>query len=333
MSAYMATNLKPKIVATYLADAPISEGKPAEKPWEVRMGIGQVVAMWVVTGLLMVAVFFFGLFAGREQGLRLALEERDVPTVRLPIGNGLNPEKQAVSTSVLSPLVHNSAANVEPSRSASGSKASGGSASSAVAFDFSAAQVESVNVSSVPAKAEASHDSAGFSAQSANEVLKKNDTTAVHAPAASRPAESQKLADIDTKTKASAVEGNKPAAAPVAASSAVTASGLPAAAKPAAAQAKTSPAHPAAEAAKPATPAKGWFVQVAATDTRSEATALLTKLKAHGQKAVIRDAQVNDVVYYRVLIGPFDSRAEADNSNARVGKMQLGNGRPFVKNF
>jgi cell division septation protein DedD len=44
-----------------------------------------IVLLWIGVGVGMVLAFVFGLYAGRTQGIRLALEESTVPSIRLPI--------------------------------------------------------------------------------------------------------------------------------------------------------------------------------------------------------------------------------------------------------
>ncbi len=57
----------------------------------MRFSLAQVVVMWAVIGGTMVMVFLFGLYAGREQGVRSALEDRNdgTDTVRLPVAGSL----------------------------------------------------------------------------------------------------------------------------------------------------------------------------------------------------------------------------------------------------
>lgn len=60
----------------------------ARKPrWQARLTLGQVVVMWSVIAGSMVMVFLFGLYAGREQGLRRAFEEYGGEAVRLAVAN------------------------------------------------------------------------------------------------------------------------------------------------------------------------------------------------------------------------------------------------------
>lgn len=52
--------------------------------WNIRLSLGQVVVLWSVLAGMMVMVFLFGVWAGREQGIKLALEEHGGQGARLP---------------------------------------------------------------------------------------------------------------------------------------------------------------------------------------------------------------------------------------------------------
>ncbi len=53
--------------------------------WEVRLGLGHVVVVWAVVAGTMFAVFLFGFYSGRDQGLSQVLSRVATPEVRLPI--------------------------------------------------------------------------------------------------------------------------------------------------------------------------------------------------------------------------------------------------------
>jgi len=67
---------------------------------EVSLTYRQVAFVWVCLGVVMGLTFFFGLFAGRKQGVELALEERGSAMVRLPVGGALGEEARPGSTVV-----------------------------------------------------------------------------------------------------------------------------------------------------------------------------------------------------------------------------------------
>lgn len=59
--------------------------------WQMRLSLGQVIVLWSVIGGTMLMVFMFGLHAGREQGLKQALEDHAPDAVRLPIAQAVPP--------------------------------------------------------------------------------------------------------------------------------------------------------------------------------------------------------------------------------------------------
>lgn len=76
---------------------------------------------------------------------------------------------------------------------------------------------------------------------------------------------------------------------------------------------------------------KGWYVQVAAKETESEALQLKGKVEQVSQQAQIEGALVNKVFYYRVVAGPFDSRASAIAAKATFVEQKLSDDIPFVR--
>jgi len=65
-------------------------------------------------------------------------------------------------------------------------------------------------------------------------------------------------------------------------------------------------------------PADGWIVQVAAFSTRTRAEALQKKLQPTTNQAYVEQVRLDDKQLYRVRIGPFDSKTEAEAVSSRV---------------
>lgn len=63
--------------------------------WEVRLRLGQVVVLWALTGGLLLAAFLFGVFAGRRQGVQIALDSYGREGLRLPIVNPVSPDTES----------------------------------------------------------------------------------------------------------------------------------------------------------------------------------------------------------------------------------------------
>ena len=115
-----------------------------------------------------------------------------------------------------------------------------------------------------------------------------------------------------TATTATKPTPPPPSATPPSSSSAARSSSPPASAP-----------TPAASTAKPAPPAGpgGWQVQLAAYGARSEADAYVRRLATKGFKAYVTTAP-GGANMFRVRVGPFPSRAEANAMAARIQKSE-----------
>ena len=85
-----------------------------------------------------------------------------------------------------------------------------------------------------------------------------------------------------------------------------------------------SAATPAAPAPKPAAPAKGWMVQVAAVKTAGEADVEAARVKKLDLPALISQEDG----WLKVRSGPYTSRARAEAAMAKI-RQGLG-GKPFL---
>jgi cell division septation protein DedD len=73
--------------------------------------------------------------------------------------------------------------------------------------------------------------------------------------------------------------------------------------------------------ARPASTAQAeqpWIVQVTALKKRGEAQAIATRLASRGYKAYVLDPQPGSTVLYRVRVGPFADRADAEQIVKRL---------------
>ena len=90
-------------------------------------------------------------------------------------------------------------------------------------------------------------------------------------------------------------------------------------AKPPAAPARA-PARPAAAAANTAPPGGGYAVQIAAMNVRSEADAIVKRLTSKGYAAYVLSPASGTPQIYRVRIGSFGSRREAETMATKLEK-------------
>lgn len=75
----------------------------------------------------------------------------------------------------------------------------------------------------------------------------------------------------------------------------------------------------------------GWFVQVAAPESRSDANSLIEKLRSNGFKASIEVALIREQQYYRVLVGPESNKELAERLLKQVTREPYLQGTPFLK--
>lgn len=144
-----------------------------------------------------------------------------------------------------------------------------------------------------------------------------------HARSAAGPGAESKVIPPDDQAAAKA-PADKPADKP-AGKTPTSPSGQPAekpASKPsgdaAERPAQKPPAEP--EAKKPAA-AGSWFVQVAAVDVKPAAEAAARKLVQDGFPALVLDPFAGDKrTLYRVRVGPYPSKAEADKAKAKLAE-------------
>ncbi len=76
---------------------------------------------------------------------------------------------------------------------------------------------------------------------------------------------------------------------------------------------------------------KGWFAQVAAPQQMSEAEALARRLKGSGFPVVIEKADIKGSSYYRVLVGPEETKSKAETLVNQVRRERYINGAPFLR--
>jgi len=75
----------------------------------------------------------------------------------------------------------------------------------------------------------------------------------------------------------------------------------------------------------------GWVVQVATFRNEDAASKLASKLKSSGLATFVDSVSVNETGYFRVRVGPYSNRAEADRASTRI-QLEVGN-RPLVMRY
>ena len=76
---------------------------------------------------------------------------------------------------------------------------------------------------------------------------------------------------------------------------------------------------------------KGWYAQVAAPQSKAESDTISTKLRNNGFMVAIDTAKVNGVEYFRILVGPEENRAQAEQLVEQLKRESYISGTPFLK--
>ena len=77
--------------------------------------------------------------------------------------------------------------------------------------------------------------------------------------------------------------------------------------------------------------ATGWYAQIIAPKSQTEAEAMARKLKGAGFAVVIENALVRGENYYRVLVGPEDNRTQAERLIAQLKREPAVKSEPFIR--
>lgn len=307
---------------------------------EINLSFGQLIVAWSVTAGMMVAVFLFGLYTGREQGLKQAMEEKGQADLRLPItglaqtggdsgqaARDLN--TQAMLTASLSPQAV--ASNKETAQEA----------------DFSA-------LAKATEKRNLVDDSQlGFSGKAAalpnlGDAATKGKTLAAEAPRGADAARARLTEDGKiTETQATIRQedtGTDDQADGVALSIKQLEAKVRDGEVPLRSSEKTSSSSLAREVkdtkSKDITPLRlvselnpGWYIQVYAANSKKEAQELSGKLGkiGLGAKTKVQLAKVNKAQYFRVMVGPFKNQSEAQTNQKKISSNRIARGTPFVR--
>jgi cell division septation protein DedD len=89
--------------------------------------------------------------------------------------------------------------------------------------------------------------------------------------------------------------------------------------EPAATQGK---ANPIAHGVENAKSSKNWSVQISAAPAKDIADTLMQRLKADGYDGYVVAAEVNGKTYFRVRVGPFDGREEAESARQSLAQRE-----------
>jgi DedD protein len=77
-----------------------------------------------------------------------------------------------------------------------------------------------------------------------------------------------------------------------------------------------------AHSAESANLSKKWSVQISATPAKDVANSLVQRLKDKGYDGYVVQANVNGQTYYRVRVGHFDARQEAESVRQSLSRQE-----------
>jgi len=266
--------------------------------YEIALTNRQVIFAFVLLLLCLIAAFFSGVWIGRESGARLAAEQM--------VRNAPPPEEKKEGQ------------NLEELQFFDQTKKGKGAKAAETKAHEPAPAPSQAAAAPVPAPAPSTAQATAPQAAAGTDPTLGNDLGEDTEAAPRNPPRNP------TPTPALAPKHQKPAPAPAAATPKASA---PAPEKVAAKSAKETPpaagktAKKAAEgAAEPAHAAGQVVIQVFSSAEKDQAVRIRDRLVGGGQKAYLSPVEVAGRTMYRVRIGPFDSRDQAQKVAEQVRK-------------
>lgn len=361
MNAKAQAHLSSTSMST-ISDPIYSEKK---KGFELTITLPQLVFSWVLIALMMMAVFVFGLYAGRRQGVDIALEEQATPKLRMPVSKdaalaAVNSESEKRNNSETSPLgeredslfaVPETVDNLPKSSSELGPLADGTAGFVSKATNEILDSTSKASTKSKTTKLEAKSDLAQIKiskdlvAAEERAVQKLSEKplekTVVLNNKIAKPS-GQELRSADSVTKKlnddefDVLDDESSILPPTASLDKQIGSnenfGLTENSNQTA-PIKTSENKLAKKNLSSKLQKGGLYVQVSAPDSITQAQSLVNKLKAKGLTSAIRDAKVGGKLHYRVLVGPYSSKEAASEARNKVVKSKIVRAEPFIKTF
>jgi len=283
----------------------------------MRLGLGQIVVSWAVFAGLVVMTFLFGFSFGQKEGYTAALDEQGDESVRLPIvrengPQGADAQASADSSGSVDNMLRALAAR-------EGAKKGEKKDEENLAYDFSKTKPKEAPKDGTPAT--------GLAAKPAASEVSKKRTVKSEPKKAPEPKKTPiTLSHIENTTKVAPEPKLQPVPVPT---------------PPVKVEPKKAPVELARKAPEPTkvvpqgstenTIPKGWYIQVMAAKTRTEADSALRQLNHQGFTAVVQNASVKGTLYHRVLVGPYGSRTAAQSKRGKIKRSGVSRGEPFAK--
>lgn len=305
----------------------LNHNKNSEK-WELKLGIAQTIMfLGLVLGTVTLS-FVLGYFAGRTAGIKLAMERTATSQTKIPITSDPTDQSQGEISDQVVDEVYDRLRDK-------------------AAHDASPAPVPSNDVPAL-----------GAIQESENKIdpLPEVGST-VEAQPSQKPSkdlkEIQEVWDIPEKA-----EKHDKAEQPTAVAASKVVPTVEGTIRP---QATSTPIKPTPSVAPTLAPAKtvisalakekekaqvgtadgakvvrgvippGWYAQVAAPSSNSDAESLSSQLRSNGFHVVIENASVRGEVYYRILVGPEANRNQAEVLVDQLKRETYIKSEPFIK--
>ena len=294
--------------------AAASHGADREPPsrWNLHLSLSQVIVMWSVLCGTLVMAFLFGMYAGREQGLSSALEEYSAQAVRIPVAQPLAARED--SHQVLAALGEMGAQSRNSAEvSATGKPTDPETTTAEAEFDFSPesklslAPVDNDIAAKKSASKGATSATVGQTVPPIAPIVAKASTTETPTTSDTSMAKSKKepIEKPKKKVEQPQAEAKKPI--------------------------KTEASPEKTSLAPLSRPKIGWYVQVAAARSHAQASQVYFRADKAGLAATLEQAEVRGQNYFRVIIGPYQSRQQALDAIPSVKKKRISRAQPFLK--
>ena len=258
----------------------------------------QLVVMWSILAACFCAAFLFGLFAGREQGVAIALEEYQRQATRLPIVQPLSNLGSGEALPDIDQEIGRLASSADK-RSGQQSVATGAAGADKVSDD-----------AAEPAKTPADPASAAdFSPESKITLRKKTEN-----------AETEQQG-VEADSAAPVVRSGKPETPQTLSKDSISTN-------PDKVPGKISDGSGAREVSELA---PGWYVQVGASREKEKAVELAQKLHSAGLNTLLGQAVVKKQRFYQVLLGPHDNKQKAEVAKSKAVNSAKLSVSPFLK--
>jgi cell division septation protein DedD len=316
--------------------------KPNER-WEVRLTLSQlIILIGVMTGCLAIS-FYLGFFSGKQVGAAGAMESSLATLPKVPITGEAapgetTPDAAEEAVSDVYAKLKASGSNKEnslvelpmPAVEAIKEADSNVTAEGEKMLQESLEVVEPPVVGTPPAK-KAAALSDPWSVEAPTAKKKTIDDVLDQSGAEKREVAAPAETPAQLLTVAPTKVPEKPTLAPTAVPTPIKPTPTPTPKMTPTPKSTPVPTKTSGAAISQGIKEKGWYAQVAAPKSKTEADALASKLRSNGFRVAIETAQVKGDQYYRILVGPEDNKDQATSLVGQLKRESYLAGEPFIR--